>query len=311
MAIPISSPVKLSALLLVGLAFAAAMIVYSNAVSNGTGFPEKWRPNVTFERTIEKSFEVSPGGELVVETDLGEVRVESWDKNEVNVIVEKSGSERKDRKFEITFDATKERVSVRGGPQRNWGFWDWGNFDVVYRIMTPTKFRVTVHTSGGDVVVRNIEGELKAGTSGGNVTASNIQGDVKLETSGGNIRAEGVVGSVDAETSGGDLRLDNVDGKIRGETSGGNVEVKLLGENKGIQVSTSGGNITLSLPNDVKADIDASTSGGEVKMRLEAQFDGKIEDEEVHGKINGGGDIISAETSGGDIQISSTSAKTL
>jgi len=283
--------VKFSIFLLVGLAFTAVLVLYSNAVSNGFEKPRRWYSGADSERTIEKTFEVNPGGELVLETDVGDVQVEGWDKNEVNVIVAKRGSESRDRHFDITFDATKDRVAIRGRYEHKWRFWNWGNFDVRYKIKVPNKFRVNLHTVGGDIVVNNIEGELKG------------------ETSGGDVRIESVVGAVNVETSGGDIMIDSVDGKVRAETSGGDIEVKLSGENKGINVSTSGGDITLYLPDGVNGDLDASTSGGGVKMHLGGQFSGKIEDDEVHGKINGGGFLIKAETSGGDIRIYSSSSK--
>lgn len=140
MANPTASTVKFSIFLLIGLAFVAVLIVYSNAVSDGHGIISKAWIAPTSERTMEKTFEVSPGGELVVDTDIGDVRVEGWDKNEVNVIVEKSGSERRYRRFDITFDATKEKVVIRGKYEHKWRFWDaWGTSTCT----TQSKFRTS------------------------------------------------------------------------------------------------------------------------------------------------------------------------
>ncbi len=282
----------------------AVLIVYSNAVSDGHGIISKAWIAPTSERTMEKTFEVSPGGELVVDTDIGDVRVEGWDKNEVNVIVEKSGSERRYRRFDITFDATKEKVVIRGKYEHKWRFWDaWGNFDVHYTIKVPNKFRLNVSTAGGDVILNDVEGLVKGETSGGSVNAMNIKGDTRLETSGGDVHIESVVGAVNLGTSGGSIRADGVEGQVTAETSGGDIEVRLVGENRGIRMETSGGSITLYLPDGAKGDLDASTSGGGVKLRLGQQFSGSIQEDEVHGRINGGGALIKAETSGGDIWI--------
>ena len=77
----------------------------------------------------------------------------------------------------------------------------------------------TLRTSGGDIVAKNVNGNLEAKTSGGGIVADTIRGDV------------------DAATSGGDLRLLNVDGKIRGQTSGGSVQCSLVGINRGISAT--------------------------------------------------------------------------
>ena len=49
--------------------------------------------------------------------------------------------------------------------------------------------------------------------------------------------------------------------------------------------------------------MDASAAGGDVECELEIVTRGEVEDDELHGKINGGGGPIEAETSGGDISI--------
>ena len=84
-----------------------------------------------------------------------------------------------------------------------------------------------------------------------------MNGNVEAHTSGGGIIADTIRGDVDADTSGGDVRLLNVDGKIRGQTSGGDVQCSLVGINRGILVSTSGGSIRLTLPRATTASFEA------------------------------------------------------
>ena len=109
-------------------------------------------------------------------------------------------------------------------------------------------------------------------------------------------------GSLDVETSGGNIIIKNSDAKLTASTSGGDIQVELK-DNKGINLSTSGGNITVSLPKSISAQVDATTTGGDVSCDF--AFAGKIKDGSMHGKINGGGNLIQVETSGGDIVINS------
>ncbi len=123
------------------------------------------------------------------------------------------------------------------------------------------------------------------------------------ETSGGNIRVKTVTGSVKVETSGGNISVEDVDGKVFAETSGGNVVLKVRGANKGIHAETSGGNVTVAIGKSVGATIDAATSGGEVECDLPVTVSGKISESRIKGTLNGGGEVIYAHTSGGDVHI--------
>jgi DUF4097 and DUF4098 domain-containing protein YvlB len=89
---------------------------------------------------------------------------------------------------------------------------------------------------------------------------------------------------------------------LHAETSGGDIRIELK-DNKGIDLTTSGGNITVSLPKSVTADVRAEATGGDVTCDF--PFSGKLKDGSFDGKINGGGQLIRLETSGGDIVIQS------
>jgi len=100
----------------------------------------------------------------------------------------------------------------------------------------------------------------------------------------------------------GEVRLLHVDGKIKGQTSGGDVQCSLVGANRGIQVSTSGGSIRLTLPQATAGSVEASTSGGEISSEL-AMLTSEQRDGYTRGSLNGGGQPISVRTSGGDISL--------
>ena len=128
------------------------------------------------------------------------------------------------------------------------------------------------------------------------------KGDLVLETSGGDIIGEDVTGTTRVETSGGSIKLTKADGALHASTSGGDIHVELA-DNKGIDLSTSGGNIVVKLPKSITANVNAETTGGEVSCDF--PFSGKLQEGSLHGKINGGGESLKLETSGGDIVIHS------
>ncbi len=277
------------------------------------------------DRHFERKFSVSPGGTFRLSTDAGSVTVTGSSNNEVSVVAELRGDERDVNDFEITADQTGSGVEVKGRSKRGHGFWNFGfnshDLDIRYTISVPREYNLDMSTSGGNLSVSTLKGTVKGGTSGGNIDVVTVDGSVDLHTSGGNLHAEGITGKLDMETSGGEvkvanvagdvdvstsggnIRLSEVDGRVRAETSGGDVAVRLKNANKGVFVETSGGNIDLAMAKNSSANIDASTSGGDVTCDLPITMSGKISDNRIKGAINGGGETVHARTSGGDIRI--------
>ena len=323
-----SSLLKFILFFLLTVVFVTGLIAYSNS----RGYNKEYQEDSNIEnessyesgdRRYEKQFMVKEGGEIIVEADAGTISIDSWDKNEVNVVVEIDGSDSRAKKYTVEFKQEGDKVYVTGKVQDKSFFkWHVGDLEARYTVYTPKKYNSTVKTSGGnvkasnligkadyttsggDIVVDKIEGQTLVSTSGGNIDVMNIRGEVDAETSGGNVFIENVSGNAKGYTSGGNVEIVSVDGSVKGGTSGGDVTVKLLGVNKGIDVETSGGDINLFLKSDVTADIDAETSGGSVDCDFPVTVRGKVHESELHGKINGGGNSIRANTSGGSIRIS-------
>lgn len=322
-----SAYIKIFLFLLCTIAFVSGLIAYSDSRGNdlhsSANNGEEYSGYADNARRFEKQFSVSNGGKLVVEADAGTVSITSWDKKEVSVIVEIEGSDSRADKYTVDFQQDGNTVKVTGKVRDKSIFkWHIGNLEARYTIVVPQEFNTSVNTSGGDIDAKDLIGKMNYETSGGDVTVEKIKGETYLSTSGGNIDARNITGNLDAETSGGDVRCENVigdvngntsggnvefrsvDGRVKSETSGGDITIKLKGENKGIEASTSGGSIYIYLSDKVKATIDAETTGGSVDCDFPVTVKGKVRDSELHGTINGGGNVIRASTSGGSIKIS-------
>ncbi len=176
-------------------------------------------------------------------------------------------------------------------------------------------------TSGGNVDVGNIGGDADLSTSGGNVNAGKITGKATLKTAGGDIELGGARGSVIAKTSGGNVVLEEIFGSVEARTAGGDVSVEMTPGGTGTsKLTSSGGNIKLTLPENAKATIDAlikvrgSGWGGHwssmndysIHSDFKADsYEKDKEEKEIRGRytINGGGQAISLQTVDGDIEI--------
>ena len=119
-----------------------------------------------------------------------------------------------------------------------------------------------------------IEGSLSGHTSGGSITVAGCKGNVDLRTSGGGLQLGEIEGDVDARTSGGSIHADKLTGKS--------------------VLQSSGGGITVALGEKLNVDVDARTSGGRVASDLPVTTvtHGELKKNELRGKINGGGPLI-------------------
>ncbi|HAL57575.1 MAG TPA: hypothetical protein DCP63_14180 [Bacteroidetes bacterium] len=172
-------------------------------------------------------------------------------------------------------------------------------------------------TSGGDIDIGDVGGEANVSTSGGDIKVHKVSGKATLNTSGGNIQLRSASGDVRANTSGGDIRLEDISGSIEAKTSGGDVNAELKPTGKGrSRLVSSGGEITLSIPESAKATIEATIRiQGRWKSRRDeytVRSDFKAEsyqhdddDREIRARyvLNGGGEEISLETVNSDIII--------
>lgn len=158
----------------------------------------------------------------------------------------------------------------------------------------------TARTSGGSISVESIQGDLNVRTSGGSITLNGIQGATEAKTSGGRIRAEEINGDLDVRTSGGSISLKGVSGSVDASTSGGSINADVVSPSEFINLRTSGGSITVTVPEDNGYDLDLD--GNRVRAELK-NFTGEYEKDEIRGTVNGGGVRIKAKTSGGSIRL--------
>ena len=280
---------------------------------------------------IERSFDVGPGGRLVLESDIGSIEVRSHNRNTVDVdilIESRRGGRRVDEfleDFDVDFRHQGNDVTIIAEyPRDRWNFWDSiGKYiRVRFRIAVPRKYNVDLKTSGGSISVDDLEGEVISKTSGGGLDFGRIKGPVKGKTSGGSIRLSSCEGTADVRTSGGSITVGEVSGDVYAHTSGGSIHVdEVMGmidattsggsvtasitrqPEYDCRLTTSGGGITVHLAEDIKVDLNASTSGGRVRTDFPVTIRGEISKRSLKAKINGGGPELYLRTSGGSISI--------
>lgn len=293
------------------------------------------------ESPIHKTFNVAPGGTLTLEADVGDVRVSSGGTGVTIDVKRRARSEEAMRDFVVTFDQQGNDVRVRAKYDRPSHWFGWSNdVDASFVITVPSQYNLEISTSGGNVKIGDLQGQVRARTSGGDLDLGKINGPVDARTSGGDMSIASVRGRLELHTSGGDIKIGEADGPATAKTSGGSIEVRRVGgdlyahtsggsiaidEASGAidastsggsirarftqqprgdsRLATSGGGITVSIAGNVAVDVDAHTSGGDVETDLPITILGKQSEGDLAGKINGGGPRLVLRSSGGSIKL--------
>ena len=146
---------------------------------------------------------------------------------------------------------------------------------------------------------------------------------MKLSTvNNGDIEVDGVTGDLEISNVNGSITLKNVEGAVSANTTNGPVKVdfKKIGNASDMAFSSFNGNVEVTFPSSIKANIKAKSDMGDVYTDFNmAMADNKPEvqkkqgsgsykvkmEQWVKGKINGGGPEFLFKTFNGDIMIKS------
>ena len=278
------------------------------------------RDGLNFKERTHQKYTVDGTGTLNVDADFGSIRIESWPNDEVDVEVEKrrsgiseDGARDAFNDVSVGISQHDNDVSIRIDRDRYSGS---NGVSVDIQVKVPESYSLDLKTSGGDIEIGDLRGDVNARTSGGDVNVGTVTeallrvhtsgGDVsvkgggretKVSTSGGDIEIRDARGTVDATTSGGDITIGGTSGEVTVKTSGGDIEIDRAAGNT--EATTSGGDITIG---HTTGDVKAKTSGGDITIK---RVNGEVD---VH---TSGGDVtidnaegtLRAGTSGGDISI--------
>lgn len=231
--------------------------------------------------TIDRTFDVRPGANVVLTNVNGSVRVTAWDQPRVRVVARKEVRGDRDELREALKSLRVDLQPKNGGlditthhPKHDGsGFFDWILGEHVSRQVT---YDVTVP--------RNMN--LEVSNTNGSIRLSGITGKHELETTNGKINVDGCGGSLDASTTNGSIHaeLTNV---TRGQP---------------LSFHTTNGRIELTVPANLAADLDAGTTNGSINSDLPVATT-RVSRTSLRGSVNGGGTPLRMRTTNGGIEI--------
>jgi DUF4097 and DUF4098 domain-containing protein YvlB len=235
-----------------------------------------------------KTYSLTGRPDLRVETSDANIRVTTWDQNtiEAKVITTRYKIGEGGIRVEEHQNGNLVELEVRY-PHHNFNV-EWGQHKVDIIIQMPREGKVNLRTGDGKIEVASLKGEMDLHTGDGSVNLDAVDGKLRASTGDGHIQANG--------------RFDELDLK----TGDGHVDVRAASGSaltNSWRLETGDGSVSLQVPHDLAADVDLHTSDGHIDLDMPVSAEGKLRQNEIHGKINGGGSLLTIRTGDGSIHL--------
>lgn len=129
-----------------------------------------------------------------------------------------------------------------------------------------------------------------------------------LNTRNGGIRVEDFTGRADMRTVNGGIALAGVGGDVRGETTNGGISIDLEGarwDGAGLDLETRNGGVTMTVPDNYSAQLEAGTVNGGVNIDFPMTVQGRLTrlDRNISTTLGSGGAPLRVHTVNGGVRI--------
>jgi DUF4097 and DUF4098 domain-containing protein YvlB len=224
----------------------------------------------TEEQVIHQTFSLNEQGTVQLSNVNGDVTIRGWDKNEVDMKATKRAPADYIDLVKIEIDSTPDRLTIETKYPRGRKE---SNVEVIYELMVPKHAVLNA--------IENVNGAIEV---------MGVEGEIKINTVNGSAAIEGSKSTVDAET---------VNGRITAKWS----DFPKQGD---VTMRTVNGGLKLQLPDNVNADVKASSMNGSIRTDFPITVQGTFISRKLAGRIGVGGTSIDLETVNGSIDIIKT-----
>jgi DUF4097 and DUF4098 domain-containing protein YvlB len=148
--------------------------------------------------------------------------------------------------------------------------------------------------------------DLNVHTGDGAIDVDHIRGAARLETGDGHIEARSFDGTLDVDTHDGHVRTDGRYDHLDVHTGDGSVEVEVANGSAMTgpwSIRTGDGRITLRLPADFSAELDAHSGDGHIEADIPVTVSGNLRGNSLRGRMNNGGQLLEIRSGDGNIRI--------
>lgn len=252
-----------------------------------------------------RSYPVQGRPELVVKADDASVRVEAAAAPEIGVQVTTEGWRIGSGGVTVEESRDGNRVEIEVRRPRGLGF-SVRHRSIAVVVSLPSPADLEVRTGDGSIDASPLAGHFTLTTGDGNITADGLEGEIQLNTGDGSLRATNLSGQLTVHTGDGNMDVRGRFEALDLHTGDGNIEA-VAEEGSRVQsawsLGSGDGNITLRVPADLGAELDAHTGDGHIDLERPVTVTGRISESRVKGAIGPGGPPLRIQSGDGSIHI--------
>jgi DUF4097 and DUF4098 domain-containing protein YvlB len=271
-----------------------------------------------------RNFKLTGQPDVVLDTFDGAIEIHSWDRDEVEVEIEKRAMEQSlIDEIKVHAEQKGNRVEVRvTGPAHEFRMTIGRNMSpsARLRVALPRASRVQATSSDGSIRIADVEGSIILRTADGSVAATRVSGDISVRTDDGTIRLERAAGKLDLETGDGSIVVEAKPTVLRLKTGDGSIRAQIDADSAMADdwdLSTEDGSVVLTLPSMFDGELDAETRDGTVRAThpllrdADRERSGDDRDERrerrrsLRARMGEGGKALRVRTGDGSIRIES------
>jgi hypothetical protein len=168
-----------------------------------------------------------------------------------------------------------------------------------------TRGVLTIDTGSGSVEVRDAEGEVEVDTGSGSVDVIGVRGErLLVDTGSGSVDGSDIdVRNLNIDTGSGRIDVRQVASPdVVLDTGSGSVRVELLTDVENLEVDTGSGSVTVTVPEDLGAEIDVETSSGGIDFDMPVTVT-RFGRSSLRGRIGDGRGRIHIDTGSGSVRL--------
>jgi hypothetical protein len=258
-----------------------------------------------------RKYEVTGRPAVRIVTDDARVRVHTRDGGPVEFRVEydvhKVGYvSRRPREPRIVFERNGNTISLEVHEPRIVVVFASVSIRYTIDVTVPRESDVSIRTEDGSIDCEPLAGQTTLETGDGTIRANGLEGRTWLRTGDGVVEAFAVAGQLTARTGDGRVRVDGRFDRLDVSTEDGRVDAVARPGSRLAEawsLETREGPLTLRIPRDLAAFLDARTGDGRLRVDLPISLSGDLSRRTLAGALNGGGPPLRLRTTDGALTI--------
>jgi DUF4097 and DUF4098 domain-containing protein YvlB len=211
-----------------------------------------------------------------LEAFQGQVVIRTWDRDAVRVVADHTDS------HSVQFRRSGSTIYVEPETERGMGL----AHAVDFQVTLPSRLDIDIEGLAIDVDIQGAEGQIEVSTVHGPIRVMGGRGQISLESVNGEVWLEGAQGNIDVSGVAGGITIRDCTGGIFAESVGGGISLERVSSSD-VEVGsvggtvrfdgeildggmysfgTHGGQIWLTLPEGIDAQVDVVTLAGDIEV---------------------------------------------